>query len=86
MLANSTTITTMELTMKTNDPYEVCVMGEHTNEFYGRPEEDDRVYTDPATMAWLLRQEHILECLMKCGVHNSDAYDDAMKMHKETYV
>lgn len=70
---------------KTNDPYAVCEMNGYSNQFYGRPEEDDRCYTDPETMSWLLRQEHIMECLMKCGIHNSDIFEEAMQMHREEW-
>lgn len=63
----------------TKDPYEFCELGGHTNEFYQRPEEDDRVYTSPETMSWLLKAELILECLMRHGVAHFEGYDAAME-------
>ena len=58
----------------------------YSDAFYLRPEEDDRVYFDTRTAAYLLRMEHLMECLMKCGVAHFEHYDEAIKMHRKEFV
>lgn len=72
--------------MKHDDDYAVCEMGGHSNAFYGRPEEDDRVYFDARTAAYLLRMEHLMECMSKCGIHNTEEFEAALELHKKEYV
>lgn len=61
------------------------MLGGHSDSFYLRPEEDDRCYLPSSELAWLLRADHILECMAKCGIHNTDEYEAAMRLHRETY-
>jgi hypothetical protein len=69
-----------------NDERSEVIVGKYSDAFYLRPEEgDDQCCIPTSELAWLLRADHILECMAKCGIHNTQEYEDAMKMHRETY-
>jgi hypothetical protein len=55
------------------------IVGGISDSFYLRPEEDDRVYTPPEVLSWLMKCELILECLMKNGVAHWEGYDSSME-------
>lgn len=69
----------------TKDIYSFCEMSGHTNEFYLRPEEDERVYFDIHTAGHLLKCEAILQALMENGIHCWEYYDSAMKQFEKEW-
>lgn len=53
-------------------------LGGYSDAFYGRPEEDDRVYFPVDVANNLLYSDLVMEVFMKMGVHNWPDFNEAM--------
>lgn len=81
---NMTIVTSEDTpTRMLDDQHRECVVGDHSNAFYLRPEDDDRVYFDIHTAGQLLRCEAILQAFMEHGIHLWEYYDASIKKFEE---